>query len=372
MSSVISPVDFSRLTAGGIRDLQPYQPGKPIEELERELGITNIIKLASNENPLGPSPAVLEAVRGALKNITRYPDGYELTAKLAQHLGVSPKQVTLGNGSNQVLNVIAQAFLSLDNNAIVSAHAFVVYPIAVKMLGATLKTVPARNWGHDLAAMADAIDSRTRMIFIANPNNPTGTWNTGKELRAFLQRVPANVIVVLDEAYTEYVTDPAYESGLALLEQYPNLVVTRTFSKAYGLAGLRVGYSVSCEQVAGLLNRVREPFNVNSLALVAAQAALDDRGYLQKSRELNSAGMKQLEQGFRNLGLSFIPSIGNFIAVEFSQDTAWIYQQLLHQGVIVRPIGVYGMPNHLRISIGLPEENARCLNALKAVLAMKP
>jgi histidinol-phosphate aminotransferase len=371
MSSVkTTPVDFALLSAGGIRDLQPYQPGKPIEELERELGITNIIKLASNENPLGSSPQVLDAVRAVLKKMTRYPDGFDLTAKLARQLDVSPKQITLGNGSNQVLNVIAQTFLSLENNAIVSAHAFMVYPIAVKMLGAQLKTIPAKHWGHDLEAMADAVDHQTRIIFIANPNNPTGTWNTGEEVRAFMQRVPANVIVVLDEAYTEYVTDMAYESGMNLLAEYPNLIVTRTFSKAYGLAGLRVGYSVSSEQVANLLNRVREPFNVNVLALVAAQAALDDRDYLRRSKELNTAGMKQLENGFRELDLEFIPSIGNFIAVEFKQDAAIVYQQLLQRGVIVRPIGVYQMPKHLRISIGLPEENARCLAALKEIIGV--
>lgn len=361
-------MDFARLAAGGIKDLQAYQPGKPIEALERELGITNIIKLASNENPLGPSPKVLEVLQRGLKNITRYPDGFELTAKLAQHLQVSPKQITLGNGSNQVLNVIAQTFLQPHHNAIVSAHAFIVYPIAVKMLGATLKTVAAKNWGHDLEAMAAAIDEDTRMVFIANPNNPTGTWNNRSELRSFLQKVPADVIVVLDEAYTEYVTTADYESGMNLLSQYPNLVVTRTFSKAYGLAGLRVGYAVSCEQIADLLNRVREPFNVNNLALLAAQTALDDREYLQKSCELNTAGMKQLETGFRQLGLDYIPSIGNFIAVEFEQDVTALYNRLLREGVIVRPVGVYNMPKHLRVSIGLPEENQRFLDALKGVM----
>jgi len=361
-------MDFSLLAAGGIKDLQPYQPGKPIEALERELGITNIIKLASNENPLGPSPKVLEAVQGALKNITRYPDGFDLTAKLATLLKVNAKQITLGNGSNQVLNVIAQTFLMPEHNAVISAHAFIVYPIAVKMLGAQLKTIPAKNWGHDLDAMAQAIDDKTRIVFIANPNNPTGTWNSGKEVRAFMKRVPANVIVVLDEAYTEYVVTSEYESGFALLDQYPNLIVTRTFSKAYGLAGLRVGYSVSSEPVADLLNRVREPFNVNSLALIAAQVALDDVEYLEKSKKLNSAGMKQLEEGFRQLGLKWIPSIGNFIAVEFQQEALSLYNKLLHKGVITRPIAMYGMPNHLRISIGLPEENERCLRALREVL----
>ncbi len=361
-------MDFSLLAAGGIKDLQPYQPGKPIEALERELGISNIIKLASNENPLGPSPKVLEAIRAGLKNITRYPDGFDLTAKLAKVLSVNAKQITLGNGSNQVLNVIAQTFLTPEHNAVISAHAFIVYPIAVKMLGAKLKTVPAKNWGHDLDAMANAIDDKTRVVFIANPNNPTGTWNTGKEIRAFMKRVPPNVIVVLDEAYTEYVTTADYESSFALLNQYPNLIVTRTFSKAYGLAGLRVGYSVSSEAVADLLNRVREPFNVNSLALIAAQVALDDVEYLEKSKKLNTAGMKQLEEGFRQLSLKWIPSIGNFIAVEFQQDAMPLYNKLLHQGVITRPIAMYDMPKHLRISIGLPEENERCLGALKSIL----
>jgi histidinol-phosphate aminotransferase len=362
------PVDFSLLATGGIKDLQPYQPGKPIEELERELGISNVVKLASNENPLGPSPKVLEALRGALKNITRYPDGFDLTAKLAKHLNVSAKQITLGNGSNQILNVITQTFLSPQHNAVVSAHAFIVYPIAVKMLGATLKTIPAKKYGHDLDAMASAIDDKTRIVFIANPNNPTGTWNSGKEVRAFMKRVPANVIVVLDEAYTEYVSTPEYESGFALLDDYPNLIVTRTFSKAYGLAGLRVGFSVSSESVANLLNRVREPFNVNSLALLAAQVALDDGDYLQKSKKLNTEGMKQFEQGFRQLGLQWIPSIANFIAVEFQQEAMPLYNKLLHKGIITRPIAMYGMPNHLRISVGLPEENERCLQALHEIL----
>jgi len=361
-------VDFSLLAAGGIKDLQPYQPGKPIEELERELGIKHIIKLASNENPLGPSPKVLEALRGGLKNITRYPDGFDLTAKIASQFNVSPKQITLGNGSNQVLNIIAQTFLTPAHNAVVSAHAFIVYPIAVKMLGADLKTVPALDWGHDLHAMANAIDETTRIVFIANPNNPTGTWNSGSEIHNFMQRVPAHVIVVLDEAYTEYVTTAEYESGFSLLGQYPNLIVTRTFSKAYGLAGLRVGFSVSSEHVANLLNRVREPFNVNSLALLAAQVALDDHDYLEKSKKLNTEGMKQFEEGFRQMGLRWIPSIANFIAVEFQREAMPLYNKLLHKGIITRPIAMYGMPNHLRISIGLPEENERCLSALKEIL----
>ena len=360
-------MDFSTLTSGGICELQPYQPGKPIEALERELGISNIIKLASNENPQGPSSLVLDAIQRGLKNIARYPDGFDFTDKLARHLKVSPKQITLGNGSNQLLNIIAQTFLTPDHNAVVSAHAFIVYPMAVKMLGAKLKTIPAKKWGHDLDAMVAAIDQNTRVVFIANPNNPTGTWNTSKEIRNFMAKVPESVIVVLDEAYTEYVVHPDYESGMNLLSQHSNLIVTRTFSKAYGLAGLRLGYAVSCEAIADLLNRVREPFNVNNLALLAGQAALADTAYLHKSRELNISGMRQLEDGFKKLGLSYIPSLGNFIAVEFEQDAIGLYNKLLREGVIVRPIGVYGMPRHLRVSVGLPEENQRFLDALESV-----
>ena len=272
-----------------------------------------------------------------------------LTSKLAKHLSVDTNQITLGNGSNQVLNMIAQAFLSPEYNAVISEHAFVVYPLAVQMIGAELKTVPAKNYGHDLPAMAKAIDDKTRVVFIANPNNPTGTWNTCKEVAAFMQQVPPHVVVVLDEAYIEYVDQPDYQSALMLLNQYANLIVTRTFSKAYGLAGLRIGYGVSSAEIADLLNRIREPFNANSLALLAAQTALEDVSYLDESRRLNLLGMKQLEEGLEALNLSYIPSIGNFIAVEFEQDVLELYNALLAEGVIVRPIGLYNMPKHLRV-----------------------
>ncbi len=361
------PVNFSDLAVAGVRDLQPYQPGKPIEELERELGISEIIKLASNENPLGPSPQALAAMEQAMQGITRYPDGFELTAKLAAFNQVDATQITLGNGSNQVLNLIAQVFLSPQYNAVISQHAFIVYPLVVKALGAGLKMVPAKDWGHDLDAMAAAIDENTRLVFIANPNNPTGTWNKFAAVKTFMEKVPANVIVVLDEAYLEYVEHDDYQSGLTLLSQYDNLIVTRTFSKAYGLAGLRIGYAVSNPQIADLLNRLREPFNTNSLALVAAQAALDDIPYLENSRRINREGMEQLEAGFTQLDLKHIPSIGNFIALQFEQDVNVIYEQLLQRGVIVRPVGIYEMPQHLRISIGLPEENESLLRALKDI-----
>lgn len=364
-------IDFVSLAVPGVRGLSPYQPGKPIEELERELGISDIVKLASNENPLGTPASALAAIQQALPKLALYPDGsaYALKQKLAAKLSVSASQLTIGNGSNEILDLVARVFLSPDCNAVVSRHAFIVYPIAVRALGAALRIAEARDYGHDLDAMAALVDANTRIVFIANPNNPTGNWLSIAAIENFLQAIPADVIVVLDEAYHEYVDKPGYASGLTLLDRYPNLVVTRTFSKAYGLAGLRVGYSVSHTDVAGLLNRLREPFNVNSLALAAAEAVLDDDDYLQRSLAVNRAGMQQLEAGLRSMSLSFIESAGNFIAVDFARDAAPLYQAFLQEGVIVRPVGVYEMPTWLRISVGLPEENERFLVACRKVLA---
>ena len=367
--------DYIALANAGVQGLSPYQAGKPIEELQRELGLERIVKLASNENPLGPSKKSLAAIERALPDLARYPDsnGFELKKALAERLGVSSTQITLGNGSNDVLNQIAHAYLDAGRSAVYSEHAFVVYPLAVLSCGARAIVTPAKDWGHDLVAMAEAIDDDTAVVFIANPNNPTGTSVDEAALVDFLDKVPANVIVVLDEAYIEYVADAGAESsrcpdGVTLLKHYPNLVVTRTFSKAWGLAGLRVGYALASEQITDVLNRVREPFNVNSLGLVAVRAVLDDEAYLVRSREVNSAGMEQLVAGVRALGLPYIPSAGNFLTVEFSSDAQVIYQKLLHEGVIVRPIGVYGMPRHLRVSIGLETENAALLKALPKVL----
>lgn len=362
--------DYISLANSGVQGLHPYQPGKPIEELQRELGLSDVVKLASNENPLGPSPKVIEACRRHGGNVHRYPDsgGFELKHALSARLDVKPEQITLGCGSNDVLDLLARVFLDEGKSAVYSEHAFVVYPIAVQASGARSIVTPAKNWGHDLEAMADAVDGETRVMFVANPNNPTGTWSTRAEVEALLNRVPENVIVVLDEAYTEYVDDPDYPDGLSLLDSYPNLIVTRTFSKAYGLAGLRVGYSISSPEIADLLNRVRAPFNVNSLALAAATAALEDDKYLAQSRELNSAGLQQLASGLKALGLSHIPSVGNFIAVEMPVDAAKAYDALLRQGVIVRPVGVYNMPRHLRVSVGLEAENQRFLDVLPKVL----
>lgn len=362
--------DFLALANAGIQGLSPYQAGKPIEELERELGITGIVKLASNENPLGPSAAVLAACEKVARDLTRYPDanGFALKSALAQKFDLQPNQLTLGCGSNDVLDLIARVFLGPNTSAVFSQYAFVVYLIATQACGARAIVTPAKNWGHDLDAMAAAIAQDTRVVFIANPNNPTGTSLTNTELLAFLRRVPEQVVVVLDEAYTEYVESPEFPDGLSLLAEFPNLIVTRTFSKAYGLAGLRVGYAASNSQIADLLNRVRAPFNVNSLGLAAATAALADDAYLVRSRAMNLQGMKQVVDGVVAAGLQVIPSVGNFVAVEMPGEAMPIYQRLLREGVIVRPVVPYGMPNHLRVSIGLPEENAKFLQALARVL----
>ncbi|MEH6556231.1 MAG: histidinol-phosphate transaminase [Oceanicoccus sp.] len=362
--------DYTALANKGIQGLSPYQAGKPIDELQRELGLESIVKLASNENPLGPSKKALAAVALAAAELSRYPDsnGFELKRDLAEKLSVGASQITLGNGSNDVLDLVARAYLEPGKSAVYSQHAFVVYPLAVQSCGARSIVVKARDWGHDLNAMADAIDNDTAVVFIANPNNPTGTAIDEAGIVDFLDKVPANVIVVLDEAYFEYAAGTELPDGVSLLSHYPNLVVTRTFSKAYGLAGLRVGYAVASEQITDVLNRVRAPFNVSSLGLAAAQAVLADDDYLKRGIEINRQGMEQLTMGFDALGLSYIPSRGNFLAVEFSTNTGVLYDQLLNEGVIVRPVGVYEMPNHLRVSIGLDSENDVLLNALKKLL----
>ncbi|NLC01937.1 MAG: histidinol-phosphate transaminase [Pseudomonas formosensis] len=365
--------DFLSLALPGVQKLSPYVPGKPVEELAREFGLdpASIVKLASNENPLGPAPSVLQAVQRALPELTRYPDGNGFTLKqaLSERFGFELSRITLGNGSNDVLELIGRAFAMPGVEVVFSQHAFAVYPIVTQAVGATAVQVPARNWGHDLPAMAAAITPATRLVFIANPNNPTGTWFERAEFEAFMASVPEHVLVVLDEAYTEYVEPGEALNGFDYIERYPNLIVCRTLSKAYGLAALRVGYCISHPQVADVLNRVRQPFNVNSLALAAAVAALADESYLVESRQLNRDGMRQLEQGLNELGLQWIPSRGNFIAVDLGRDAGPVYQGLLRAGVIVRPVAGYEMPNHLRVSIGLREENQRFLEALAGVLA---
>lgn len=354
-----------------VRQLSPYQPGKPIEELQRELGLHEIVKLASNENPLGPSPLGLEAAQHALREAHRYPDGngFGLKRRLAAHLDVPAESITLGNGSNDVLELVARAFLAPGLEAVYSQYAFAVYPLAVQAAAAQGWVAAARpDYGHDLEAMLALITPNTRLVFIANPNNPTGTFVSGPELRAFLSVVPEQVIVVVDEAYFEYAQSDAYPDCLRWLESFPRLIVTRTFSKAYGLAGLRVGYAVSHPAIADLLNRVRQPFNVGVPALAAAQAALDDREFLDRSRALNRAGMVQLTEGIQALGLDTVPSIGNFLLVGLRRPAAAVYEALLRQGVIVRPVANYGLAEHLRVTVGSAGENQRFLAALRTVL----
>lgn len=360
--------DYVSLANEGVQGLTPYQPGKPIDELERELGITNIVKLASNENPLGPSKKVVAALKERFDDLTRYPDGngFLLKQALAEHLQVEQEQITLGNGSNDTLDLIARAYLAPGREAVFSEYAFAVYPIATQAAGAKAVVTPAKNWGHDLEAMQQAITDNTRVIFLANPNNPTGTWFNRTEFESFIQSVPESVIVVLDEAYSEYVEDPTYPNGLQYLAKYPNLIVTRTFSKAYGLASLRVGYSVSHPQIADVINRIRNPFNVDSFALAAATAALQDKDYIAESVALNREGYQQITKALAEKQLGFIPSVGNFVSVDFGKDAGPIYEALLREGVIVRPMAAYKMPNFLRVSIGLPEENERFIEALSA------
>jgi histidinol-phosphate aminotransferase len=370
-----SMISIEQLAAPGVRGLRPYEPGKPVEELERELGISGAIKLASNENPLGPSPDVLVAMQAACNTVTRYPDGngFALKSALAHRLGVEQGQITLGNGSNDILELIARAFVMPDNSVVFSQHAFAVYPIVTQAVGAQAVIVPAKDWGNDLDAMAAAIRDDTRLVFIANPNNPTGTWLAGNALRDFIRSLPEHVIVVVDEAYFEYANAShtgaiGYESMLAEMETCPRLVVTRTFSKAYGLAGLRVGYGVSGTAVADYLNRVRQPFNLNSIAEAAAVAALADEHHLQNSIDVNSAGLAQLTAAFEAMSLAYINSAANFISVEVGEDGRAVYDKLLREGVIVRPVDNYAMPRHLRITVGTRDENARVIDALRKVL----
>lgn len=370
--------DYFALAAPGVRTLQPYQPGKPESELRREYGLNDIIKLASNENPLGPSPKALAAVQEALSQLARYPDGngFDLKAALSKRLQVPMTALTLGNGSNDVLELVARAFLTPEHEAIFSEHAFAVYPIVTQAVGATARVAkanPAKHempYGHDLSAMQALINDQTRVIFVANPNNPTGTWLKTAALDAFLRAVPESVIVVVDEAYLEYVeADMDCPNALSWFDRFPNLVVTRTFSKAYGLAGLRVGYAVSQPAVADLLNRVREPFNVNSLALVAATAALDDMEHLERGKAVNRDGMQRLLTFCRQRGLAWLPSAGNFLCIDVGRPGREVFLELLKCGVITRPVDNYGLPQFLRISIGSAAENRRLIEALGEVLS---
>jgi len=365
---------LSHLAPEYIRAIKPYQGGKPISELAREMGLNeaDIVKLASNENPLGISPKAQMAIDDAIFDIARYPDGnsFALRQAVSEKFDVSHQQIIFGNGSNDILELVARAFLHRECEAIYSQHAFAVYSLVTQAAGAKAVVVPAVNYAHDLAGFLQAITPRTRLIFIANPNNPTGTRITKEVLYAFLKQVPAQVLVVLDEAYDEYLSVTDKSEAITWLRQFDNLIISRTFSKAYGLAGLRIGFGLMHEDVAAMLDRVRQPFNVNSIAQAAAVASLADEDFVQRSYALNQAGMVQLTQGLEALGLDFIPSSANFVSFAIA-DAGVVNQKLLQNGVIVRPIANYEMPNFLRVSIGLFSENARFLSVLKEILNSK-
>jgi histidinol-phosphate aminotransferase len=359
------------LAPAWVRGIAPYQAGKPIGELAREYGIDehSIVKLASNENPLGMPESARRAMLAAMDELARYPDanGFDLKAALSARIGVPQDWLTLGNGSNDILELAAHAMLQPGLSAVYAQYSFVVYALATQETGARAIVVPAKDHGHDLPAMRAAIADDTRIVFIANPNNPTGTFAPAAEVEAFLESVPPQVVVVLDEAYNEYLEPALRFDSTEWVRRFPNLIVSRTFSKAYGLAGLRVGYGVGQPALTDLLNRIRQPFNVNSLAQAAAVAALSDGAYLERSYRLNREGLLFLQQTFDELGLPYVPSHGNFVLVKVGK-AGEVNEKLLRQGVIVRPVGGYGLPEWLRVSIGLPEENRRFADALRHAL----
>ena len=365
-------MNYTELAPAHVRAIAPYQPGKPISEVARELGLkeADIIKLASNENPLGCGAAAKAAMQKALAQVHLYPDGasFELKAALAARWGVPADGIVIGNGSNDLLDYIAMAYLTPAVSAVYAQHCFAVYPITVMARGAQAIKVPAKNFGNDLDAMARAIRPDTRMVFVANPNNPTGTFSPYDEVKAFLARVPEHVIVVLDEAYNDFLPHALRADTVAWLKEFPNLALTRTFCKIYGLAGLRVGYMLANPQICDMVNRVRAPFNVNAVAQAAAVAALGDEDFVRRTFENNRAGMAQLTAGFDALGLTHILSFANFVTVDVG-DGVQVFNALLKRGVIVRPIAGYELPRHVRVTIGLAHENARFLAALKDVLA---
>lgn len=371
MSDLSSDTILSALAPANIRAIAPYQGGKPISELAREMGLNeaDIVKLASNENPLGMSPKAQMAVEEAIDDIARYPDGnsFALRDAVSHKYGVAPSQIVFGNGSNDILELAARAFLSADDEVIYSQHAFAVYPLVTQAVGATGVVVPAIDFGHDLPGFLGAMTPKTKLIFVANPNNPTGTLIPKAILKDFLRQVPKNILVVLDEAYDEYLSATDKSEAIGWLSEFENLIISRTFSKAYGLAGLRVGFGLMHASLADLMNRVRQPFNVNNLAQIAATVSLQDDDFVARSYAANQAGMAQITQGLTQLGLSYIPSFGNFVSFKVTNAGA-VNQALLKHGVIVRPVANYEMPDYLRVSIGLFSENARFLDVLEKIL----
>jgi histidinol-phosphate aminotransferase len=367
------PIEFG---PAYVRRIAPYQAGRPISEVAREFGLdeASIVKLASNENPLGIPESARRAIEIVLADIGRYPDsnGFELKAAISAKYGVPQDWITLGNGSNDILELAAHAFVQPGESIVYAEYSFAVYPLATQGVGARGIEVPSLNYGHDIAAMARAIDNDTRLVFIANPNNPTGTFVPAVELEKFLVAVRPEVVVVLDEAYNEYLAAQLQYDSIEWVRRFPNLLVSRTMSKAYGLAGLRVGFAIAQPALTDMLNRIRQPFNVNSLAQAAAIAALNDRDFLHRSAQVNAAGYVQLTEAFAEMGIEYVPSYGNFVLIKVGNDEdagSRVNLALLKQGIIVRPVNNYRLPQWLRISIGLPEENAAFLAALKKALA---
>jgi len=351
-----------------IRELDPYRPGKPVEEVERELKV-RAVKLASNENALGPSPKAVAAIQQVSHGVNRYPDGggYYLREKLAARLGVGMENILLGNGSSDLIELAARSLLTKEDEAATSEGSFPLYYSAIREMGAGLAAVPQRNYGYDLDALARAVGPKTKLVYLANPNNPTGTLFTADEFDAFLKRVAEDVVVVLDEAYYEYVGRPDYSRSIELVQRGRNLLVLRTFSKVYGLAGLRIGYAVGPAVLVEHLNKVRSPFNTSVVAQAAALAALDDSEHVRRSIESNRAGMKQLGEGLQGLGVTFVPSYANFVLVELGGDSRPVADELMKLGVIVRPMRWMGFPNAIRVTVGTREENEKFLKALERV-----
>ena len=353
-----------------VKDLIPYVPGKPVEELERELGVTGAIKIASNENPLGPSPLALEAMATSLAETNRYPDGdsFYLKQKLAKSLSVKEGSLIFGNGSNDVLDIAARTFMQPGDEAIMGEYAFIVYPISTQAVGAKAVISPMPKYTHDLRDMHSRITDRTKIVFLANPNNPTGTMVERSDVEWFLDNVPEDILVVIDEAYFEYVDDPEYPDTLEYHESGKSILTVRTFSKIYGLAGIRLGYGVANEKIVSQMHRVRHPFNVSSVAQAGAIAALDDEEHIQNSKETNQKGIEYLSAELESLNIEYAPTYTNFILIDLESDPMPVYNSLLKEGVIVRPVVGYGLKTHLRVSIGKMDENEKFIEALKKVL----
>ncbi|MCD5390434.1 histidinol-phosphate transaminase [candidate division NPL-UPA2 bacterium] len=359
-----------KLVRENILEIEPYQPGKPIKEVERELGIKEAVKMASNENPLGPSPRAVEAMREALREVNLYPDGsaYYLKRALAEHLNVGEGNIIFGNGSDEIIRMIAETFLNEGEEAVIAQPAFIIYRMAVKVMNGKPQLVNLRNFTHDLVAMGEAVNEKTKLVFIANPNNPTGTMVTHEEVHSFMNKIPEEVIVVFDEAYYEYITRDDFPRTIDYIRHGRNVITLRTFSKIYGLAGLRIGYGIAREDLIKDMNRVRQPFNTNCLAQVAALAALKDKEHIERSRSINRGGKDFLYRALDKLKISYIPSEANFILIDLRQEAGGICQNLMREGIIVRSMGIYGLGNFIRVTIGTAEQNEKFIKALERVI----